>query len=230
MWRAQLEALERLGHPTLALDLPGHGELRGKRFTLAGAAQTVRAGVRELESAGPVLVVGLSLGSYIALHAVAREPDGVGGVVAAGCCTPPSSAVLHGWALLARGIVALPDGGASVNRLLVDRTLSPQAAADVAAGGFALDVMDDVLSEMAGANPLDDLAAIEVPVWLVNGRFDHFRTRERAFVRAGRDARLRVIPRAKHLVSLDAPVPFTRVVLEAAAEIESRPPRSAGTC
>jgi len=224
MWRAQVEALEQLGHRTLAIDLPGHGARAGEPFTLAGAAGTVHAGVRELsERSGgaSVVVVGLSLGAYVTLHAIARAPSGVGAVVAAGCCTPPSSAVLHGWALLARAIVAAPDGGARLNQFLVDRTLSPQAAVDIAAGGFALDVMDDMLREIADADPLADLAAIEVPVWLVNGRYDHFRGRERAYVRAANDARLRVVRRAKHLVSLDAPVPFTRIVLEAAAEVEA---------
>ncbi len=224
MWRAQVEVLEQLGHRTLAVDLPGHGARTGERFTLTAAAATVHAGLRELAESGggPVVVVGLSLGAYVALHAVASDATGVGAVVAAGCCTPPASAVLHGWALLARGIVATPDGGARLNQFMVDRTLSPQAAADIAAGGFALDVMDDVLREMAGADPLAELAAIEVPVWLVNGRYDHFRTRERAYARAGRDTRLRVVRGAKHLVSLDAPVRFTRVVLEAVAKVEAR--------
>lgn len=170
----------------------------------------------------PVLVAGLSLGGYVALHAVARDASGVGAVVAAGCCTPPTSAVLHAWSLLARGIVAMPDGGAGLNRRFAELMMPPQAVEDLAAGGFALEVMDDVLREMAAAHPLEDLAAIEPPVWLVNGRYDHFRSRERAFVRAGRDCRLRVIPRAKHLVSLDQPVRFTRVLLEAAAELEAR--------
>lgn len=223
MWRAQVEALERLGHPVLAIDLPGHGERRGERFTLDGAADAVRDGVRELTRSAPgrsVVVSGLSLGGYAALHAAARHPDGVGAVVAAGCCTSPGPVVLGTWALLARGIGALPDRGAGLNQLMVDRTLSPQAALDVAAGGFALDVMADVLREMSAADPRADLARITVPVWLVNGRLDHFRTQERQFVRAGHDVRLRIVPRAKHLVSLDAPVAFTRILLEAAEAAE----------
>lgn len=221
MWRAQVEALTRAGHRVLAVDLPGHGRRTAERFTLEGAARTVVDGVRTVAEASQhdVVVAGLSLGAYVSLHAVARHPDRVGALVAAGCCTPPTSAVLHGWALLARGIVALPDGGAGLNRRLAEATLPREAVEDLAAGGFALDVMDDVLREMAAARPLADLASIEVPVWLVNGRYDHFRTRERAFVRAGRHTRLRVVPRAKHLVSLEQPVAFTRILLEAASQV-----------
>src|SRR5690554_1763108 len=107
MWRAQVEALEQLGHRVLAIDLPGHGTRIEERFTLEAANEAVHAGVRELAgievgdgspgaadievqvrppgaararvangSAGagvvvrpvPVVVVGLSLGAYVALH------------------------------------------------------------------------------------------------------------------------------------------------------------------
>lgn len=229
MWRAQVEALERLGHPVLAIDLPGHGTRLGERFSLESAASAVHDGVRALTAAqgrpaanGPrVVVVGLSLGGYVALHSVARSSDGVGAVVAAGCCTTPSTVALSGWSILARAIAAMPDRGAALNQLMVDRTLPRQGAQDVGAGGFALEVMADMLREMRGADPRADLARIPVPVWLVNGRYDHFRSHERAFVRAGTNVRLRIVPRAKHLVSLDAPVSFTRIVLEAIDEVEN---------
>src|SRR5690554_1320904 len=48
MWRAQVEALERLGHRVLAIDLPGHGTRIEERFTLEAATEAVHAGVREL--------------------------------------------------------------------------------------------------------------------------------------------------------------------------------------
>lgn len=221
MWRAQVGALEAAGHRALAVDLPGHGERRGERFTLEAADRTVHEGVRAL-GPGPVVVVGLSLGGYVALHALAQDASGVGALVAAGCCTPPARAVLHAWSLLVRGIVSLPDGGATLNRRFAELVLSPQAVADLAAGGFALDVMEDVLRELGEVRPLVHLAALDLPVWLVNGRWDHFRLFERSYVRAGRDVRLRVVPRARHLVSLDQPVAFTRLVLEAVESLERR--------
>lgn len=232
MWRAQVESLEKLGHPVLAIDLPGHGARLDERFSLASAAAAVHDGVRALVAASSrggqvtdeprVVVVGLSLGAYVALHAVAKDPSRVGAVVAAGCCTSPSPVMLAGWSLLVRLIGALPDRGAALNQFMVDRTLPRQAALDVAEGGFALGVMADMLREMRGCDPRSDLARIAVPVWLVNGRLDHFRAQERAFARAGQDARLRIVPRAKHLVSLDAPVSFTRIVLETIDELERR--------
>lgn len=220
MWRAQVEALGRAGVPALAVDLPGHGERRSERFTRDAAVDVVADGVAAV--GGRALVVGLSLGGYTAIAHAARHPEQVAGLVAASCSTRPLPALVGGWAALARGIARLPDAGAGLNQRMVDRVLTAGAARDVAAGGFALDVMDDVLREMRGATPVADLARVEAPVWLVNGRFDHFRGEERRFLRACRDGRLVVVPGATHLVSLVRPVAFTRVLLSAHAEVAAR--------
>jgi pimeloyl-ACP methyl ester carboxylesterase len=225
MWRAQVEALRAYGVEALAVDLPGHGERRGERFTLDGAVGAVADGVDAV--GGRALVVGLSLGGYVGIAHAARRPEQVAGLVAAACSTRPLVALVDGWALLARGIARLPDAGAGLNQGMVDRVLSPSAAADVAAGGFALDVMDDVLRAMRAATPVADLARVEAPVWLVNGRYDHFRGEEGRFLRACRDGRLVVVPGATHLVSLTAPVGFTRVVLgavDAVSALDGRVP------
>lgn len=220
MWRAQVEALRTYGVEALAVDLPGHGERRGERFTLDAAVDTVAEGVDAV--GGRALVVGLSLGGYVGIAHAARRPAQVAGLVAAACSTRPLVALVDGWAVLARGIARLPDAGARLNQQMVDRVLTPTAAADVAAGGFALDVMDDVLRAMRDATPVEDLARVAAPVWLVNGRYDHFRGEERRFLRACRDGRLVVVPGATHLVSLTAPVGFTRAVLGAVDAVQGR--------
>lgn len=222
MWRAQAEALRATGRDAVAIDLPGHGARRGERFTLAGAIDTVEDAVVELSSSAgrPALVVGLSLGGYLGIAHAARHPEHVAGLVAAACSTHPYRPVLQAWSMAARGIGRLPDAGAGLNQYLVDRVLPAAGAQDAAAGGFALDVVADVLRAMRDATPVADLRRIECPVWLVNGRYDHFRGEERRFLRACRDGRLVVVRGATHLVSLDEPTAFTRVLLEVLAELE----------
>ncbi len=225
MWRGQLAALDRAGVPALAVDLPGHGARRGEPFTLDGAVDAVAQGVEDL--GGRALVVGLSLGGYVAIEARARHPGRVLGLVAASCSTVPSTRLRAAWLLAAERIERLPDGGAALNQALVDRSMPANAAADLAAGGFALDVMSAILREVGTADPLAALAATDSPVWLVNGRWDHFRTGERSFLaaarRGGARARLVVVPGARHLVSLDRPVAFSRLLLEAVADVARDP-------
>src|SRR3982750_4376850 len=106
MWRAQVDALRAVGREVLAIDLPGHGSRRGETFTLAGAVEAVDDGAaRASARAGsPALVVGLSLGGYVAIAHAARHPDHVAGLVAAACSTHPYRPVLQAWAVAARGI------------------------------------------------------------------------------------------------------------------------------
>lgn len=102
----------------------------------------------------------------------------------------------------------------------MDLALPADAAAACAAGGFALDVMADLLTGVRRIDVLADLRRTQCPVWLVNGGLDHFRLQERAYLRAAPDARLVVLRGATHLSSLVRPVAFTRVVLEALAEVD----------
>jgi pimeloyl-ACP methyl ester carboxylesterase len=239
MWREQVAAVEAAGHRALAIDLPGHGARIGEELTVDGAVEAVRAGIESVAGPAPAgevpagaasaggaegraLVVGLSLGGYIGIAHAARHPEQVAGLVAAACCTRPLRTVVAGWEAVSRGLLRLPDHGAAFNAFVVGRMLPPAAMADAGAGGWSLDVMTSALRAMAGADPVGDLARVRAPVWLVNGRFDHFRGEERRFLAACRDGRLVVVPRAPHFVSLVRPTRFSRTVLEALAVLEGQ--------
>jgi pimeloyl-ACP methyl ester carboxylesterase len=71
------------------------------------------------------------------------------------------------------------------------------------------------------------IAAIEVPIWFVNGRLDHFRIEERRMLRAAADGRLVHIDGATHLVSLARPDAFAATVLGVVAELDLREARRA---
>jgi pimeloyl-ACP methyl ester carboxylesterase len=221
MWRAQVEALSP-HRRVVAPDLPGHGTRRGERFSLDGALAAIDAAAdAACGASGKVVVVGLSLGGYLALAWAARRPDRVAGVVAAACSGRPGGPLTRGWVVLSRLIGALPDHGARLNRTAVARVVPEPGATDLGAGGFALDVMVDALTEVGRTDPRADLAGLGCPVWLVNGRWDHFRIGEPAMRRAAPNARLVVIPGATHLVSLVRPVAFTRVLLDALDEVDA---------
>lgn len=237
MWRRQVAALARHGIEAVAVDLPGHGTRLGGPFSVEDALEVIdaafpqdddRNGAAGGSGAGrtPRLLVGLSLGGYLAIEYAATHPGRIDGLLAASCGTRPRGAGLAGYRRLAAAIGRLPDRGRGLNDLMVRVFLPREQVADVLAGGVALDVMTPVLGAVGALDPEAALARIDVPVWLVNGRFDHFRIEERRMLRAARDARLVVVPGATHLVSLARPEEFTAVALGAVAELDRRAARA----
>jgi pimeloyl-ACP methyl ester carboxylesterase len=228
MWRRQVTALRRHDIDAVAIDLPGHGSRMDEPFTLDAAMRTIGEALPPRDGSArdiPTLLVGLSLGGYLSIEFAARHPGRIDGLVAASCGTRPRGVGLEGYRRLAAAIGRLPDRGRGLNELVVRAFLPAGSVDDVLAGGVALDVMAPVLGSVGALDPEAALARLEVPVWFVNGRFDHFRIEERRMLRAARDARLVVIPGATHLVSLVRPDDFTAVVLGAVAELEHRTAR-----
>ena len=233
MWRRQVAALARHDLDVVAVDLPGHGTRMDEAFSVAAAMSIIDAAFpAEAPSGGagdeagggrpPRLLVGLSLGGYLGIEYAATHPGRIDGLVAASCGTRPRGAGLAGYRGLAAAIGRLPDRGRALNDLMVRVLLPREGADDVLAGGVALDVMAPALDAVAALDPEDALSRVDVPVWLVNGRFDHFRIEERRMLRAAHDGRLVVVPGATHLVSLARPEEFTATVLGAVAELERR--------
>ncbi len=197
IWSAQVDALTRSGHPTVAIDLPGHGTRDGERFTREGALAAIDEAVTSCTM--PPLLVGLSLGGYMALAYAGRHEDRVAGVVLAGCSTE---------------IKGKP--------LSLYRRASHHVTRWFGLGQGTWHVVTDMLSAIAGYSPLADLRRLLLPVWLVNGARDPLRLDERRYLRAVPGARLTVVPGAGHDVNAHAPTAFNRVLLDALLELARR--------
>ena len=196
IWADQVDALTRSGHPTLALDLPGHGTRSHERFSLEGAMSAIDEAVTSFAVAP--LLVGLSLGGYTSLAYAGRNPSSVAGVVLAGCSTEIKGKPLHAY------------GRASGLAVRLAR-----------AGGGTWHVVTDMLAALAGYSPLADLRRLHLPVWLVNGSRDPLRLDERRYLAARPGTRLTVVPGAGHDVNSHAPVAFNRVLLDALHELRA---------
>ena len=86
-WTAQVDAL-RDAYRVVTMDLPGHGVLADQPFTMS-AARAELARVIETAAGGRAIVVGLSLGGYVAMDLAAKRPEAVRGLVLSGATQEP---------------------------------------------------------------------------------------------------------------------------------------------
>ncbi|MFB9799104.1 alpha/beta fold hydrolase [Streptomonospora salina] len=221
MWQPQLDLLTDQGRHTLACDLPGHGSRRGEDFTLDAAVRTVHDAIDTL--GGRALVVGLSLGGFVAIATAAARPHKTAGLVAAGCTARPVQTLAQVYRIPTALLDRLPDKGHAVNERFHRLTLGHGAKAALD-GGLAMEAARAVIDEVADMDVLTALGTYPGPVWLINGARDHFRIHEKRFFDACTDARLLNVPRAGHLVSLDQPDNFTRIIVDAADVASLRHP------
>ncbi|WP_156252182.1 alpha/beta fold hydrolase [Pseudactinotalea terrae] len=212
MWRGVSRALAAEGVQHLAVDLPGHGSRRDQPVTLEGCRAVLDEAVVSL--APPHVVVGLSLGSYVTLDWAASTAQPPSALLLASAGTRPVGPGLAGYIAVATAIGRLPDRGHGLHTFLAEHVLDGEQVADLAAGGLALDAMVPTLRAVGTIDVLAALAAIEAPIWFVNGARDHFRIEERLLLRAARTATLQIIPRAGHLVALDQPQAFCTVLMD----------------
>lgn len=212
MWQPQIEALES-EFRVVALDLPGHGALRNEPFRLERAVAQV-AEVVDKTADGRALIVGLSLGGYVAIEFGARYPEKSAGLVVASASVEP-----HGWynvpyKILSGAVAYLPERWLSqLSRAMFLAIYGKERAQPLIAPGFFMrggaEGIRQVMSEEFGPK----LAAYPGPVLLLNGAMDlGFRMHEKRFLTMAQQGQLEVIPKAFHIANIDQPKQFSDAV------------------
>jgi pimeloyl-ACP methyl ester carboxylesterase len=224
-WAPQVASLAR-DFRVVVPDLPGHGALADVPFTLAGAADALAAVIDDAAS-GRAIVVGHSLGGYVAMELAGRSPERVAGLVLAGASREPVGA----WTLPYRWLALLLRIG---NRPALDGLsarffrwrFGPAIAEPLVAGGFWPRGGAIALDTLMGERFIPRLERYPGPTLILNGALDPlFRLGEQAFLAAARDGRRQVIPRATHLLNLDRPAAFNEAVRRFAATVATHPDR-----
>ena len=221
MWRAQCEYLAEHGIPAVAIDLPGHGQRRDEEFTLAGALAVIDHAVRDAASAGPVLLVGHSMGGLLSTaYAGSPEHPPVAGLIGASCTALPRGRGLALYRLLARGFNALPGQGEWISRRVIAATLPPETRGDFGAGGYAHAAQDVALASLAELELLRAIVRLRIPTWWINGALDQLRLQEDLFTRLSPHSELIVVPRTTHLLPAMRPEVFNALLRLAAATLQ----------
>ena len=212
-WLPQLPLLE--GRATVGLvDLPGHGSRVEETFSLDRCVAVIDEAVDAAPAGAPVVLVGHSLGGYVAMAYAAAHGSRLDGLVLAGCSATPTGPGAAAYRLVASLTERVgPARMTRFNDRVLRRFYPAELIEPVIAGGYYFAPTPTAWrAVMAGCRP-EMLAGLRCPVLLLNGQWDQFRLGVRSVLRVLPDARVQVIPGASHLSNLDRPREFAEAVL-----------------
>ncbi|HEY8298559.1 MAG TPA: alpha/beta hydrolase [Candidatus Baltobacteraceae bacterium] len=218
IWRAH--ALALAGEYRVAtLDLPGHGALAELSFELP-LVEALLAHVIDDVLGRPPIVIGYSLGGYVAMQLAHDSPERTAGLVLADCTLDLSGWLRHPYDWTMRATSGIPTGALQrALSLLFRLTLPREIARTIIPLPFNRSVFADVSRAGRGVSFSDRLRGYDKPALIVNGEWDMlFRTDERTFARAA-NARVAVIRHSDHVAPLRKPDEFTQLVRAFAAEV-----------
>ncbi len=221
-WATQVAALGG-EFRCLAPDLPGHGSAAAEAFTVDGAARSVAGLIERETGGGRAILVGLSLGGYVAMAVAAGWPDRVAGLVISGATAEPVGIRSLAYRGLATIFRVVPEPVLDrVNRWFFGWRFPPEVADPILADGFSFRGGAVAVRSLVGERFQPRLAGYPGPSLLLNGEYDlFFRRSERAFADVAADPRRVLIRRATHLTNLDQPERFTAAIRRFAGAIRA---------
>ncbi|QKV93932.1 alpha/beta hydrolase [Streptomyces sp. NA02950] len=218
-WSCQLDSLAA-DFPVTAPDLPGHGTRSAEPWSLSAATEVVAAAVDSLDR-GPALVVGHSLGGYVALECARRFPERLRGLVLAAASVTTRGPLTIPYRLVAGLVPRIPAARLTRwNDRFLRRLHPPEVVGATIRSGYAFHTLPAAWGEVLGRFDASAMRHVPAPVLILNGEKDRlFRSGEREFARAHPNARIELIPRARHLANFDAPAAFTDAIRRFAREL-----------
>ncbi len=222
-WQKQIDAL-RSSYRIIAPDLRGLGESEAGSgtTTMAQFAQDIH-GLLEQVNLGPVILIGHSMGGYVALAFAGQFPHMLRGLVLvgtkAGNDTPEAAAGRRATAEKVRAEGSKVVVEAMAPKMLApnnhDRTMSEQVRRFMAPSK-----PEGVIGALLGMAERPDstamLAGIAAPTLVITGADDAIipPTESEKLATAIRGAQLKIIPHAGHLVAYEQAEEFNRILRE----------------
>ncbi len=231
MWHAQMKAVGEAGFPVLALDFPGFGAaMSSGQRTVQEFAQWVTDAL-EREGVTSAVLVGLSMGGYVAFRLMERRAELVRGLVLADTKASPDAPDARTKRLKMAARVE-SEGAGFLQSELIPNLLSSNVSPAVLehtqqlAGDAAQHAVYNALAALASRPDsrlmLEDIA---VPTLVLVGEDDSVTPVSDAEVMASAipNARLEVIRGAGHLSNLEQPQAFNAALLEFLEQFRDSP-------
>jgi pimeloyl-ACP methyl ester carboxylesterase len=201
-------------------DLPGHGRRAAQYFTMDTAVAAVDVAVDAATPGQPVVLVGHSLGGYVAMEYAARHSDRLAGLVTIGAAAVPQGVGSAAYRLL--GLATEKAGRERIarsNDRMLRRMAAPEVFAAIHADGYWFDgVRPSWAAVMSGGRP-ELLAAVSCPVLVVRGQFDQLGLDGPRYAAAAPRGRLRTVRGASHLLPLTRPWQTCAIIADFAREV-----------
>ncbi|HEY8313491.1 MAG TPA: alpha/beta hydrolase [Candidatus Baltobacteraceae bacterium] len=196
----------------VTLDLPGHGKLAALPFKTP-TVEALLAHIVEDVLGKPPIVIGYSLGGYVAMQFAHDYPEHTAGLVLADCTLDLAGWLRHPYNWAVRGRWTVPTR--SVRRtlaLLFRLTVHHRIAKTIVPLRFKRALVANSRAFKRIETFSGRLSKYRRPVLIVNGEWDFiFRADEQKFARAA-NAELGLIKRTDHIAPLRRPEEFAALV------------------
>jgi pimeloyl-ACP methyl ester carboxylesterase len=224
IWTPHARALASKYH-VVTVDLPGHGSLIDVPFTHAKIGELLDRTIEDV-CGSPPLIVGYSLGGFVAMTYASRRPELTSGLVLSGCMVDFEGWKFWPYDVSTRLSELMP--GPMLDALLtlsIHVTLPPSWASLVSRIPFNREVITYTNRLAAHSRNSERIAGYRKPVLFLNAEYDFvFRIDEKRYHHALPQAELRVVRGTDHTMPMRRAQEFTKAVGDFANRVFSETP------
>lgn len=212
MWAQQIEVLKN-EFDVHALDLPGHGKNINKPFTLESAIDEVDKYITS-KIEGRAIIVGVSLGGYVAIAYAYKHPENVSKLILSGCCIQYIGFIgfLAKINTILLKIISKKRFDSMQKKALMKIT-SRSITENICENGISLNGAMESMSEVIGKDFVCMIKKCKSPILLINGENDTLNKKyESRYIEVGNKLSIKSMKNCGHLCSLEKPDVFTGLV------------------